>query len=27
MVTRNEEHCRRILEAMAERGYKVQRLT
>ena len=26
LVTRNEEHCRRLLAAMAERGYVVERL-
>jgi threonine dehydratase len=26
IVTRDEEHCRRLVEAMEERGYKVQRL-
>jgi threonine dehydratase len=26
LVTRDEEHCRQILEAMAERGYAVERL-
>jgi threonine dehydratase len=26
LVTRNEEHCRQLLEAMAERGYVVERL-
>jgi threonine dehydratase len=26
LVTRNEEHCRQLLEAMAERGYIVERL-
>jgi threonine dehydratase len=26
LVTRDEEHCRRLLEAMAERGYTVERL-
>jgi threonine dehydratase len=26
LVTRNEEHCRQLLEAMAERGYMVERL-
>jgi threonine dehydratase len=26
IVTRNEEHCRQLLDAMAERGYKVDRL-
>jgi threonine dehydratase len=26
LVTRNEEHCGRLLEAMAERGYVVERL-
>ena len=26
LVTRDEEHCRTLLEAMAERGYVVQRL-
>ena len=26
LVTRDEEHCRRLLDAMAERGYVVQRL-
>jgi threonine dehydratase len=27
LVTRNEEHCRQLLDAMAERGYVVERLT
>jgi threonine dehydratase len=27
LVTRDEEHCRRLLEAMGERGYVVQRLS
>jgi threonine dehydratase len=27
LVTRDEEHCRTLLEAMAERGYKTQRLS
>ena len=27
IVTRDEEHCRTLLDAMAERGYKVQRLS
>jgi threonine dehydratase len=27
LVTRDEEHCRRLLDAMAERGYVVQRLS
>jgi threonine dehydratase len=27
VVTRNEDHCRSLLDAMAERGYKVQRLS
>jgi threonine dehydratase len=26
LVTRNEEHCRQLLDAMAERGYVVERL-
>ena len=26
LITRDEEHCRRLLDAMAERGYKVDRL-
>src|SRR2546430_3130964 len=26
LVTRNEEHCLRLLEAMSERGYRLQRL-
>jgi threonine dehydratase len=26
LVTRNEEHCRQLLEAMADRGYVVERL-
>jgi threonine dehydratase len=26
LVTRDEEHCRRLIEAMAERGYTVERL-
>ena len=26
MITRDEEHCRRLLGVMAERGYKVDRL-
>jgi len=27
LVTRDEEHCRRLLDAMGERGYVVQRLS
>jgi threonine dehydratase len=27
IVTRNEEHCRTLLDAMAERGYRVERLS
>jgi threonine dehydratase len=27
IVTRNEDHCRSLLDAMEERGYKVQRLS
>ena len=27
LVTRDEDHCRTLLDAMAERGYVVQRLT
>jgi len=26
LVTRNEEHCRRLIDAMTERGYSVDRL-
>jgi hypothetical protein len=26
-VTRDEDHCRTLLDAMAERGYVVQRLS
>jgi threonine dehydratase len=26
LVTRDQEHCQRLLEAMAERGYAVERL-
>jgi threonine dehydratase len=26
LVTRDEEHCRRLLETMAERGYTTERL-
>jgi hypothetical protein len=26
LVTRDEEHCRRLLDAMSESGYEVQRL-
>jgi threonine dehydratase len=26
LVTRDEEHCRHLLDAMAERGYVVERL-
>ena len=26
MITRDEEHCARLLDAMAERGYVVERL-
>jgi threonine dehydratase len=26
IVTRDEEHCRQLLAAMAERGYPVQRI-
>jgi threonine dehydratase len=26
LITRDEEHCRRLIETMAERGYKVERL-
>jgi threonine dehydratase len=27
LVTRDEDHCRRLLDAMAERGYVVERLS
>jgi threonine dehydratase len=27
LVTRDEEHCRRLLDAMGERGYVVERLS
>jgi ActR/RegA family two-component response regulator len=26
LVTRDEEHCRQLLDAMEERGYEVERL-